>query len=249
MTEYDSYALIYDQIGQDSFSYRAVNFVEPLLRRHLCNNRVLDLACGTGTAAIEFAKLGYNVVAVDKSIGMLAQAKRKATELHLPIQFVNSDMTSFKFNVSFDLVTCFFNSVNHILDDTRMDSFLAAVHRCLAPGGFFIFDLNTLHHFETRWRNFTWGRECEDFVALFSPYYDLDTRLGMMRITWFTKIGELYERQSQTIVEKGYSVEEIDFALQRAHLNLCMSYIAMQPADPRPDTHRIIFISKSENCG
>src|ERR1700722_14709173 len=42
--------------------------------------RVLDIACGTGSHAIELERLGYDVLGSDISDDMLARAKAKAQE-------------------------------------------------------------------------------------------------------------------------------------------------------------------------
>ncbi|WP_300819265.1 class I SAM-dependent methyltransferase, partial [uncultured Oscillibacter sp.] len=46
---------------------------------------VLDLACGTGSLAVELARLGAEVIGVDGSQEMLAQAMNKSFGLAPPI--------------------------------------------------------------------------------------------------------------------------------------------------------------------
>lgn len=65
--------------------------------------KVLDVATGTGAQAYELAKLGHNVVGIDLSPEMLAQAKKKLTpSLHL--RFLQADGTKLPFkNGIFDV--------------------------------------------------------------------------------------------------------------------------------------------------
>ena len=49
---------------------------------------VLDLACGTGSLAVELARLGAEVIAVDGSGEMLAQAINKSAGLTPPVLYL-----------------------------------------------------------------------------------------------------------------------------------------------------------------
>lgn len=48
--------------------------------QHIAQLRVLDIGCGTGTAAIRLAQLGMNVTLLDSSVTMLELAKASAQE-------------------------------------------------------------------------------------------------------------------------------------------------------------------------
>ena len=62
--------------------------------------RVLDLAAGTGTSAVEYAADGADVVACDFSPGMVAEGRRR----HPGIEFVEGDATDLPFaDDSFDV--------------------------------------------------------------------------------------------------------------------------------------------------
>src|SRR3954470_19065454 len=53
--------------------------------------RVLDIACGTGNTAIPLAKRGAVVTGVDIAPNLLVQARERATEENLTIQFDEDD--------------------------------------------------------------------------------------------------------------------------------------------------------------
>jgi SAM-dependent methyltransferase len=46
-------------------------------------SRLLDLGCGTGLDALHFAQSGYGVTAIDWSVGMVAQTRRRAEQAGL----------------------------------------------------------------------------------------------------------------------------------------------------------------------
>ncbi len=99
------------------------------------DEHVLDVACGTGHAALAVAKLLSNgtVTAVDFSPGMLDQARQKATSLNLSnIKFIERDMERLGFSDSpFDVAICTFG----IFFAMDMDAQLAHIASTVRPGG------------------------------------------------------------------------------------------------------------------
>lgn len=90
--------------------------------------RVLDLAAGTGTSAVEYAADGAQVVACDFSTGMVAQGKRR----HPEIDFVAGDATALPFaDATFDVTTISYG-LRNVQDAPRALREMARVTR---PGG------------------------------------------------------------------------------------------------------------------
>ena len=90
--------------------------------------RVLDLAAGTGTSSVPFAKAGALVIPVDFSLGMLRVGKRK----HPGLPFVAGDGLALPFaDGVFDAATISFGLRN--LHD--LQGGLAELMRVVRPGG------------------------------------------------------------------------------------------------------------------
>ncbi len=71
--------------------------------------RILDIACGTGTSSAALTRTGANVVGLDFSAGMLEQARRK----HSNLEFVEGDAMKLPFHSDeFDAVTISFGLRN-----------------------------------------------------------------------------------------------------------------------------------------
>jgi len=89
---------------------------------------ILDLAAGTGSSSVVFAKEGVKVIASDFSEGMLAVGRKRHPEL----EFVYADATKLPFkDASFDAVTISFGLRNVNEPKTALKEML----RVLKPGG------------------------------------------------------------------------------------------------------------------
>lgn len=99
------------------------------------DEHVLDVACGTGNAALAVAPLlpHGRVTAVDFSPGMLVQARRKAETLkHTNIEFLERDMQDPGFDAgTFDAAVCAFG----IFFVTDMETQLERIASLVKPGG------------------------------------------------------------------------------------------------------------------
>jgi ubiquinone/menaquinone biosynthesis C-methylase UbiE len=98
--------------------------------------RLLDLGCGPGHAAATFAPLAAEVVGLDLTEAMIAQARRLASERGLAnLRFEHGDAAALPFpDRSFERVTSRL-SAHHYADPGAV---LREVARVLAPGGAFL---------------------------------------------------------------------------------------------------------------
>lgn len=95
--------------------------------------RALDLGCGSGTNALTLARAGWQVTGVDFVPRAIRQAKQKARNENLQVEFLLADVTHLPpFSAPFDLVLdigCF-----HSLGE-RKANYLAQLENLLTPGG------------------------------------------------------------------------------------------------------------------
>jgi SAM-dependent methyltransferase len=102
---------------------------------------VLELGCGTGHKLIPIASDGRPCVGLDLSSDMLAEARRKADERGVQVEWVQGDMRSFELGRTFDLVIVAANSLLHLHEAEDLVSCFRSVRTHLAPGGRFVFDV------------------------------------------------------------------------------------------------------------
>ncbi len=140
----------YDELMQGVPYSTWVHYIVDLLNRiddAFKFQRVLELACGTGTVALEFAQRGHQVVGVDISPGMIQIACKKARKLGLSsrAKFYIQDIAELDLpeEEPFDLAVCLFDSLNYITDPNRLVKVFARTYSHLRFGGYFVFDLNS----------------------------------------------------------------------------------------------------------
>jgi ubiquinone/menaquinone biosynthesis C-methylase UbiE len=76
------YADCYDAFYQKKDYEAECDLIERLFKTYASAQikTVLDLGCGTGNHTISLARRGFEVIGVDRSESMLAQARKKAAE-------------------------------------------------------------------------------------------------------------------------------------------------------------------------
>lgn len=112
--------------------------VDFYVRRALeADGPVIELGAGTGRIAIPTARAGKDVVAVDRSPAMLAEARKRAAGAGVAerITFVEADMRDYVAPESVNLVTIPYRSFLHMETTEDQLACLTSVHRSLAPGG------------------------------------------------------------------------------------------------------------------
>lgn len=130
-SHFDSIATVYD----DSLP---AHVVEHYLRKRTAfvaaccpRGSALDVGCGTGVLAQRLARIGYAVVGVDPSEGMLEIMRERSPE----IRAVNASGTSLPFDDdSFDLVLTV-AAMHHIADPDDVRQTLAEMVRVCKPSG------------------------------------------------------------------------------------------------------------------
>lgn len=101
---------------------------------------ILELCCGTGRLTIPIAKDGYSICGVDYTPSMLEQAKMKAIEAELVIDFIEADIRMLDLQEKFDLIFIPFNSIHHLYRNEDLFNALGCVRNHLKAGGLFLLD-------------------------------------------------------------------------------------------------------------
>lgn len=104
--------------------------------------RLLDLGCGPGLYAEQFAARGFRVVGIDFSSVSLEHARTSAGKQGLEIDYREADVTRTRFDGPYDVVTMIYGEFCTLSERERRE-LLERVREALAPGGLFVFDVFT----------------------------------------------------------------------------------------------------------
>jgi SAM-dependent methyltransferase len=194
MQAYSSaFAGIYDARWTDHARY-----VAPLLREYYEgteigaeNRRLLDVCCGTGQLAVHFLEHGYTVTGLDLSEPMLHYARQNAAQYVASGQarFVQGDAADFTLDDRYGLVLSTFDALNHLPDEAALRACFECVYRVLAPGGLFIFDLNTRAGLRAKWNGIR-VQDTDNLFLMDTGAYDEDGNKAWIKITGFVRVSE-----------------------------------------------------------
>lgn len=100
--------------------------------------RILDVGAGVGIQACALAEAGHQVIALEPSPQMLAQAlKRQAAQL---VQWHNVPAQNLPDIAPIDLAICMGHAFQVFLDERAVSTLLRTIHKSLNSGGKFIFE-------------------------------------------------------------------------------------------------------------
>jgi SAM-dependent methyltransferase len=139
---YDELAEVWNEYARVIAPYYAPYLRHLAASRGLELNAVLDLACGAGFHTEQLAEFVSEVVGVDASEPMLAQA-RMYCHWWSNVQFVRGDFCEFRLGRQFDAAICAFNSLNYVNGVAELEMVFRNVAEHLRPGGVFLFDTIT----------------------------------------------------------------------------------------------------------
>jgi SAM-dependent methyltransferase len=102
---------------------------------------VLDMCCGIGRHSLEFARLGYTVTGVDRTVAYLQTARQAAAAQSLDVEWIQADAREFLRPEAFDHAINLYTSFGYF-EDPAQDRLMAEnIFRSLRPGGSLIMDL------------------------------------------------------------------------------------------------------------
>jgi len=190
------------------------------LSQHL--KRLLDLACGNGRLALFFLEQGYDVVGLDLSPAMLVHARENVREQGTRdfiaggrARFVEANAASYQLDETFGLVTSTFDALNHLPDMDALRGCFRSTAKVLAPGGLFVFDLNTRHGLQ-RWAGMNVQDE-EDLVLITRGVVVEDEHRAYTQISGFLRQENgLYKRFNQVAYNSIFALDEVATALAEA---------------------------------
>jgi SAM-dependent methyltransferase len=138
LMSYEEASRYYDAIYETMKDYAA----EAERLRHLLEHYaqrpvrdLLDMGCGTGLHD-QYLKKHYCVEGADLSPSQLAIARRRCPDL----VFHQADMTSFDLGRDYDVVTCLFSAIGHVISEEKLRAAARAMAEHVRPGGLVVIE-------------------------------------------------------------------------------------------------------------
>ncbi len=168
---------------------------------------ILDLGCGSGRMTVALAERGYEMVALDSSPDMLAVAREAAERAGVAARclYLLQDMREFELYGTVDAVVSCLDTLNHLEELADLRRALALVHNYLAPGGLFLFDLNSKEKFEEAYADNVYTLDADGTFLIWQNEYKRRTHTAEFRITLFKEEeGGRYARYDEVTRERMY---------------------------------------------
>lgn len=202
---------------------------------------ILDVCCGTGTVAEMLTAEHYSLTGIDLSPEMIAEARRKAEEKSLDIDYFVADASTFDLPLDFDAAYSFFDSLNYINDLERFRMALARVASHMRPGGLFIFDLNTAYAFEKRMFDQQNLRRNAKLRYKWVGDYNPETRQIAVNMTFWRGDEEFHEVHRQ----RAHSHDEVMQGLADAGFESIRVFDSYTLDPPRRASDRVHYCART----
>ena len=243
MSAYGALAGVYDRLTDDVGYERRADYIEKLFKKsRIPVHTVLDLACGTGTMTGILTERGYELIAVDGSADMLAEAREKAYNLTgEPPVFLNQSMPELDLYGTVDAAICCLDSINYLTSPRDVKKTFERLRLFIAPGGLLVFDINSVAKLRSL-DGQVFLDETEDIYCVWRTEFEKRSKICTYWMDIFTR-GEddLWERDFEEHRQRAYEVEELTAWLEEAGFSNVRTYGDCRMSGPREEEQRVYF--------
>ncbi len=242
---YKDFAYFYTK-GPYLFSEQMAKYLPNILKKFKAKSKtLLDLACGDGRFAVLMARKGIEVTGVDGSAHMLKYAELRAKKEKVKITFIHQNMQNLSIKKKFDLVTCWFDSLNYLLTKRELTKTFLNVRKILNKKGLFIFDMNTIYGLSVNWRTNSPSvlQNTKNLFEIHICEKSFKNNIATLKIIGFIKKGKFWHRIEEIHRQRGYTLSDIRKCLKRAHLKKLASWESIRKkTSPTRTSGRVWFI-------
>ena len=171
---YETLARIYDFVMRHVDYVEWAEYIEAVFERYDARpDRLVEVACGTGTLAIGMVARGYAVHGIDLSPGMIARAEEKAALVSPRPTFAVGDMRDLPPDEA-AAILCLYDSINYNLTPSDLRRTFVSFRGSVRTGALCIFDVttetNSIRYFRNyrsheRWKEYIYRRQSRYIAA------------------------------------------------------------------------------------
>lgn len=203
----------------------------------------MDIACGTGQLCISILKDGIQSEGIDISKNMIEKAIENSINANTKINFTLQDMRNFSLNDRYDLITCIFDSINHLLNLQEWKETFLKVRKHLISGGFFIFDINSIKSLKEKWNAVNINKDDKGNYIIQKSVYIPDENISILNLSLFNKLNDkTFNLTEEQFIESSFDIELIKSILLESGFNeiYCMDN-NFSASDNLEDLNRVII--------
>lgn len=204
------------------------------------DERVLDLACGSGRHSLELRRRGFEVVGTDISADLIEIARRDAAAADLDVEFVRADLRELGYEAEFDLVLNLNDgAIGYLESDEENRRSFEVISRALRPGGRNLLQLPNVLYARERLPQRSWI-PTDSMVELVEHRWNRKARRleGLMVAARFGEVLESLDGIEFT--QRLYTVDELRGIYASVGMELLRTYNGSgRPKEPKPSQFEI----------
>jgi SAM-dependent methyltransferase len=247
---YTALSSVYQAAGFAAYSQEiAPKLLAQAFELEWTGRTLVDLACGSGDLACWFGEHGFRVTGVDLSASMLRFGTERSRQIGIDVQFLTSDIRTYKPDRQVELATCIGGSLNYMPTLRDLESVFRQAQAAVQPGKLFIFDLRTIKGLaDTVSEPQIVFNNNNDILIVAENTFSYETLLLNTRyIIWrFTSAG--WQRAEEVHALRGYPVQAVMSLLAKTGFRLRRTLTPeLQPADTNhQEAQRLVFVAERE---
>ena len=216
--------------------------VESLIVRHsLVPASMIDIACGTGSLALELTKRGYPMEGADACDPMLDVARAKVLDGGYDISLHHQSFLELEGLGPHDCAVCLYDSVNYLMSLEDVGEMLRRVHGVVHRGGLFIFDVCTETNSVRHFRDMRERERGDGFSYVRHSYFKDGVQFNDFKIKFDDPKREIHELHQQRI----YPLHEIERAVSDSPFQLEAAYDGFSFRDSSEESDRVHFVLRA----
>lgn len=210
--------------------------------------RLLELCCGTGRLTLPIAKEGYDITGVDYTASMLEQARAKASQAGLEVEFIEADIRTLDLPEKYDFVFIPFNSIHHLYRNEDLFRALKAVKNHLEEGGLFLLDcfnpnIQYIVEGEKEPKEIAKYTTDDGRQVLIKQTMRYESKTQINRIEWHYFINGVFD-SIQNLDMRMYFPQELDAYLQWNGFRIVHKFGGFGEEEFRDDSEKQIFVCR-----
>ncbi len=242
---YGGFASVYD-LFMDDIPYDAwFGYVKEFLHKNgIFSGVVVELACGTGEMAKRLCGAGYDVIGVDLSEEMLAEARDKCGA---DVLFLHQDIRELDLYGSASAMVCVCDGMNYICEEEGLRQVFGRAYTFLDEHGILIFDMKTEYFYREVLGDCTLADNREGASYIWENVYHKDEKLNEYLLTVYELVDDkrdLFVRTDEIHRQKAYDVEAVCRCLKEKGFEMVEVYEALTDKKPGPLSERVYFIAR-----